>query len=244
MNKDELFTGWMLLSYRKPITASSVRDTFPASNVTDENRQSFWLADTNRLGEWLTIDLQREFTVRAVQVNYIDYKSGLFANDSTVYTRFRIHASRDGKSWETIADLSRETRDRPNAYIELPAPVRARYVRYEHIYVGAANLAIGDIRVFGNGDGRAPPTPRGLTVRRDSDRRNAFVGWARVPNAVGYNILWGIAPNKLYQTYQVFADAPRALEIRALTVNQNYYFAIEAFDENGVSRLSPVVGPR
>jgi hypothetical protein len=243
-NKDELFTGWMLLSYRKPVTASSVRDTFPASNITDENRQSFWVAEANRPGEWLMIDLQREYTVRAVQVNYIDYKSGLFANDSTVYTRFRIHASRDGTSWQTVADLSRETRDRPNAYIELPAPVRARYVRYEHIYVGAANLAIGDIRVFGNGDGRAPATPRTLAVRRDSDRRNVFVTWTRVPNVVGYNILWGIAPTKLYQTYQVFADAPASLEIRALTVDQSYYFAIEAFDENGVSRVSAVVGPR
>jgi hypothetical protein len=61
---------------------------------------------------------------------------------------------------------------------------------------------------------------------------------------VGYNILWGIAPTKLYQTYQVFADAPASLEIRALTVDQSYYFAIEAFDENGVSRVSAVVGPR
>ncbi|MDQ3949380.1 MAG: family 43 glycosylhydrolase, partial [Gemmatimonadota bacterium] len=40
---DELFTGWMLLSYRRPVTASSVRDTFPAANITDENPRSFWV---------------------------------------------------------------------------------------------------------------------------------------------------------------------------------------------------------
>jgi hypothetical protein len=34
---DDLFTGWMLLSYRKAVTASSARDSFPASNVTDED---------------------------------------------------------------------------------------------------------------------------------------------------------------------------------------------------------------
>jgi len=28
-NRNELFTGWMLLSYRKPATASSARDSFP-----------------------------------------------------------------------------------------------------------------------------------------------------------------------------------------------------------------------
>ena len=61
----------------------------------------------------------------------------------------------------------------------VPMPLRARYIRYEHGHVGAANLAIGDIRVFGNGDGRGPTAPRGLTARRDSDRRNAFISWSR-----------------------------------------------------------------
>jgi hypothetical protein len=95
--------------------------------------------------------------------------------------------------------------------------------------------------VFGNGTGTPPATPRGLTVRRDQDPRNAFVSWRRVPGVVGYNILWGIDPKKLYQTYQVFADQGETLEIRALTVGQEYYFAIEAFDENGVSKVSAPV---
>jgi len=78
-------------------------------------------------------------------------------------------------------------------------------------------------------------------VRRDSDPRNAFITWDRVPEAVGYNVLWGIAPNKLYQTYQVFADRGDTLELRALTVGQGYYVAVEAFNENGVSRPGEVV---
>ena len=77
-----------------------------------------------------------------------------------------------------------------------------------------------------------------MTVRRDTDPRNAFIAWRRVAGVVGYNILWGIHPKKLYQTYQVFADQGETLEIRALTVGQEYYFAIEAFDENGVSNVS------
>jgi hypothetical protein len=140
-----------------------------------------------------------------------------------------------------IGDLSGERRDRPNAYIELPGPVRARFIRYEHGYVAAAHLAISDIRVFGTGTGRAPSTPSDLSVRRDADGRNAFVSWKRMAAAVGYNVLWGIAPDKLYQTYQVFADAPNPLEIRALTLDQDYFFAIEAFNENGVSAASRVV---
>ena len=238
---DELFTGWMLLSYHKTATASSARDSFPASNVTDENPRTFWVAARNRPGEWITIDLGRSYEVKAIQVNYADYKSGLYSTDSNVVTQFRLRASANGKQWTTVADLSHERRDRPNAYIELPTPQRARFVRYEHIHVGAANLAISDIRVFGNGAGSRPATPAGLTARRASDERNATITWQPVSGIVGYNMRWGISPSRLYQTYQRFADQGTILELRALTVGQAYWVAIESFDENGVStRSAPV----
>jgi hypothetical protein len=240
-DRNSLFTGWMLLSYRKPATASSARDSFPASRVTDEDRSTFWVAARNRPGEWLTVDLGGEREVRAVQVNYVDFQSDIFASDSTVYTRFRLQHSIDGERWEPLADLSEERRDRANAYIELPQPVRTRFVRYEHVHVSTPNLAIGDLRLFGKKDGRPPVTPRKLAVRRDSDARNGFVTWRPVRGVVGYNILWGIRPDKLYQTYQVFADRKAELEIRALNIGQEYYFAIEAFDEVGVSRPSAVI---
>ena len=237
----ELFTGWMLLSYRKAVSASSARDSFPASRIADDDPRTFWVARQNRPGEWLTIDLGRAYDVKAVQVNYADFKSGLYGTDSTVITRFRLRVSADGQRWQTVADLARERRDRPNAYIELSAPTRARYVRYEHIHVGAANLAISDIRVFGNGSGPVPKTPGGLTARRNRDERNADITWDPVPGAVGYNVRWGILPSKLYQTYQRFADQGSTLELRALTVGQAYWVAIESFSENGVSTLSPVL---
>jgi hypothetical protein len=237
----ELFTGWMLLSYHSKATASSARDSFPASNVTDENPRTFWVAGQNRPGESITVDLGRSYNVKAVQVNYADYKSGLYGTDSTVYTQFRLSASLDGSDWKSVADISHERRDRPNAYIALSAPTRARFVRYEHIHVGAANLAISDIRVFGNGDGGQPPTPSGLTATRDRDERDAVITWKPVPGAVGYNVRWGIAPAKLYETFQRFADQGTTLELRALTVGQAYWVAVESFDVNGVSRLSTAV---
>lgn len=240
-DKDALFTGWMLLSYRKQAIASSVRDTFHVHNVTDENPRTFWVAESNSMDEWLTLDLEATYNVKALQVNYTDYQSNIYASDSTVYTQFRMYASRDGESWTRITDLTGEKRDRPNAYKELPQPVAARYIKYEHVYVASPNLAISDIRVFGNGDNPSPPTPTNLSVQRDTDPRNAFISWDEVAEAVGYNILWGIAKDKLYQTYQVFADKGNRLELRALTVGQDYYFAIEAFDENGVSEVSKVV---
>jgi hypothetical protein len=179
--------------------------------------------------------------VKAIQVNYADYKSGLYGTDSTVFTQFRLRTSRDGVQWTTVADLSREKRDRPNAYIELAKPMNARFVRYEHIHVGAANLAISDLRVFGNASGSRPATPAGLTARRDRDERNATITWQPVTGIVGYNLRWGISPSKLYQTYQRFVDQGTTLELRALTVRQAYWVAIESFDENGVSSLSQAV---
>ncbi|MEP6734615.1 MAG: family 43 glycosylhydrolase [Chryseolinea sp.] len=244
--KDELFTGWMLLSYKKNATSSSVLDTFKISNITDENPRTFWVAKENKEGEWITIDLKNVNMVNAIQVNYTDYKSNIFDNDpARVYTQFRLYHSLDGKRWEKIADLTEEPkRDRPNAYIELKTPVKTRYIKYEHVYIAAPKLAISDVRVFGNGIGSLPKTPSSFKVRRDTDPRNAFVTWNKETGAVGYNILWGIDKNKLYQTYQVFGDHQTSLEIRALNKGVDYYFAIEAFNETGVSKLSEVVSSK
>ncbi len=243
-NRNDLFTGWMLLNYRKPCVASSVRDTFAANRVADDNPRTFWVANSKKNGETLTIDLEKECEVKAFQVNYTDYKSDIFEHDSSVYIQFRMFHSLDGKTWHLMCDLARDKQDRPNAYEELPRPVRARYIQFENVYVPTPNLAVSDIRIFGNGYGVFPKTPTKLSVIRQKDERNADIKWDKVPDAVGYNILWGIAPDKLYQTYQIWGDALNMLELRALTVGQKYYFAIESFNENGVSKLSEVVGGR
>ncbi len=244
-NKDDLFTGWMLLSYKKPCGASSVLDTFRASRTTDENPRTFWVAKENKAGEWLTVDLEKEHDVKAVQINFTDYKSDIFASDSTVYTQYKIQHSLDGTNWESIADMTNEKTDRSNPYFELEKPIRTRFIRYVHVYSKTPNLAISDIRVFGNGFGRAPEGPLTFGVHRDpNDERNVFISWSKTPNAVGYNILWGIDPNKLYQTYQVWADEANKLEIRALTLGERYYYAIEAFNENGVSEKSAVISDK
>ncbi len=240
--KDDSFAGWMLLSYRKPVTVSSTLENFSAANLTDENPRTFWVAQTNRAGENATIDLQKEFEVKALQINFTDYKSNIYRSDEKIYTQFKMYASTDNRKWNLIADLTKEKRDRPNAYIELPKSIRARYIKYEHAYVGAPNLAISDIRVFGKGFGGAPEVPANLKIERDrNDSRNAIITWDKIPNAVGYNILWGIGKDKLYQTYQIFADQPARLELRALNAGQDYFFAIEAFNENGVSETSEIV---
>ncbi|MBK7381483.1 MAG: family 43 glycosylhydrolase [Ignavibacteriales bacterium] len=236
----ELFTGWMLLSYKKKVLSSSTFENYSANNLTDENPRTFWVAEKNNSDQWLVLDLGKICTVNALQINHTDFQNNIYKSDSTVYTQFKIYSSSDNVNWELITDLTNERHDRPNAYIEFPLPVSARYIKYEHVYAASKNLAISDIRIFGNDNGALPNTPDNFTVQRDNDRRNVFIKWNSVPDAVGYNILWGIKPDKLYETYQVFADRPTEIELRALTVDQEYYFAIEAFDESGVSELTEV----
>jgi hypothetical protein len=106
--------------------------------------------------------------------------------------------------------------------------------------VGAAHLAISDLRVFGDAGGPAPRAPADVKAVRAADPRMMTVSWRRVPGAVGYNVRWGIKPDRLNLSYQVFADRGTTLDVRALSVGVDYYVAVEAFDENGVSVLSKI----
>jgi hypothetical protein len=243
---DSLFTGWMLLSYRKPVVASSTRKGFGTAALTDEDPRSFWVAAENRPGETLTMDLGKLDTVRAIQVDYADYKSGRFADAPDVYTEFTLEASADGQHWQEVARTEPPRRDRPNAYFELASPVRARFIRYVHGHVGAANLAVAEIRVFGNADGPSPAAPARLSAARHRDQRDATISWASVPGATGYNIRFGIRPDRLTLTYQLWADdlgGGRVLskELRSLNAGVPYWAAVESFNESGVSKLSRVV---
>ena len=88
-----------------------------------------------------------------------------------------------------------------------------------------------------------------MAAVRDKDERNATIRWRKVPGATGYNIRWGIRPDRLTLTYQLFADglgnaATLEKELRALNAGVPYYVAVEAFNETGVSKLSRTVRVR
>jgi xylan 1,4-beta-xylosidase len=239
-DSESLFTGWMLLSYRKQATASSVRGEFSPAHATDENPRTFWVATSNAGGQTLTVDLGARKTLRAVQVNFADYLSGRYGDAPDIYTEFTLESSLDGKRWQPLATTGPERRDRPNAYFQLPSPIRARYVRYVHGHVGAAHLAISDLRVFGDAGGAAPGVPGNVEAVRP-EQRTMTIRWRRVPGAVGYNVRWGVRPDRLNLCYQVFADRGTRLDLRALNAGVDYHVAVEAFNENGVSAPSKIV---
>lgn len=229
------FRGWMLLSYGKPVKASSQLESYPVENVTDENLKTFWVAGKNDDKQWVEIELEEVSDVYALQLNFFDYEeTGFWGRMPNLRQRYLVEASVDGARWRVLVDYRNSFRDAPHNYIELDQPIEARYIRYRHHYVPGKNLAMGNIRVFGLGRGKKPATVKGFTVVREADERNVRISWKAVKGAQGYNVLWGVAPDKLYSSWMVYGD--NSLDLRALTVGQKYYFAIEAFNENGISQ--------
>lgn len=232
------FAGWMLLSYGKPATASSIVGEHGAEKATDEQCKTFWLAKGNEAGEWLQIDLGAPAWVYAVQINYHDYQSNLYGRIAGLRHRYRMEGSPDGRNWQVLVDRQNSYRDTPNDYVELEQPERVRYIRYVNGEVPTPHLAISGLRVFGKGEGKAPAAVKHFRVDRQPDRRDAWITWTPGKNCQGYQIRWGIAPDKLYHAWLVYDK--HELLLKGLTRDQGYYFAIEAFNENGVAPLSEV----
>ncbi len=230
--KQGQFTGWMLLSYGKRVTASSSLPEHDPQNLTDENIKTFWVAENNNAEQWVEIDLEEPADVYAIQINYNDYHSGIYGRVPDLYHRYILWGSMDGEEWYTLVDRSTSFRDVPNDYVELARPTEARYIRYENIHVPMPSLSISDLRVFGIGKGEKPTSVQNFKVNRGQDRREAHLSWSPVDGAQGYNIRWGIAPDKLYSSWLVYGET--GLEIRSLNTDQEYFFSIEAFNENGV----------
>lgn len=256
--------GWMLLSYKGITTVSSskmqikktsisnsevetinmplLRDDegeITSAVITDENPKSYWVADSNDIKQWVKIEMLKPGLIYAFQLNFHDHESGIYTRTEGLRHRFAIAVSEDGKNWKTVVDRSNSYKDSPNAYIALKQPVKGKFVRYNNIEVPGNNLALSEIRVFGKGFGKKPTVVKGFEVNRQEDRRDISLSWNPVKGAQGYNIRWGIASDKLYQTWLVYDVNEHFM--RCLDRDTPYYFTIESFNENGVSELSEII---
>ncbi|MGB7843275.1 MAG: family 43 glycosylhydrolase [Salinimicrobium sp.] len=257
-------TGWMLLSYKGEATVSSsklqVRKStatdgefditempleknnegeFVSKLLTDESPKSFWVAEANDDKQWIKIEMLNPGNIYAFQLNFHDEESGIYTRTEGLRHRFTLEVSENGKNWKTIVDRSNSYEDAPNAYIPLNEPVKGKYVRYKNVKVPGENLALSEIRVFGKGLGEIPAMVQGFTVTREEDRRDASFKWEPVKGAQGYNIRWGIAPDKLYQSWLIYDVNEHFM--RNLDRDTKYYFSIEAFNENGISGRTEVL---
>jgi hypothetical protein len=219
---------------------SSTYGAYYANNAVDESIKTYWCAATANAGEWIQTDLGEISTVNAVQINYADQDADILGKRTDIYHQYRLWQSTDGKTWKILADKSKNKTDVPHDYIELPKPVRTRFIKLENLHMANGKFAISGLRVFGKGNGMPPSDVKNFMVlRQQADKRNAWLKWYPSNDAYAYNIYYGIAPDKLYTSIMVYNAAEYYL--KTLDKNTTYYFSIEPINENGVGKRSPVM---
>jgi hypothetical protein len=236
---EELFPGWMLLSYHKPVSVSSELAEHPKSYASDEEIRTFWSAQTGNKGEWISVDLQKQSTVNAIQINYAENNTNLFGRSESIYYQYKLECSDDNKTWKLLADKTLTKIDAPHDFIVLDKPVKTRYIRVTNYHVPDGTFAVADLRIFGKGSVAVPRKVENFMIARNQkDKREVFLSWKKDQNTVGFNIRYGEAADKMYHNYQVLgADT---LTIRSLNANQKYYFSIDAFNESGIKKGTEV----
>ena len=227
---------WMLLSFRKPVSASSVKEDYRVENLVDEDARTSWVADSNQ-NEWVQVDLLNSCRIHAIQINYDEYGATQKGLVPDIYQGYVLSASRNGKDWYVIVDRSEKKTDTPHDYIEFEIPFDARYIKWENkAYTVSSNVSLREIRVFGKGYGDKPEAIRTLQVERNvMDACKCRLTWNSVDAADGYIIRYGISPDKLYNSIQVACDSTH-VDLSSLDANRDYYFSITAFNGNGVGQ--------
>jgi len=238
--KENLFKGWMLLSYKKNAEASSSMDNYPVINAFDEDIRTWWSASTGNEGEWLSVGLDDNSTVNAIQVNFADNESALKPDSKNIFYCYRILASNDGKLWDVIVDKGNNTIDACHDYIELEKPLRAKYIKIENVKVPDGKFSIYDLRIFGTRKGNTPAAIDDFAVERNvADTRKARLVWHEDKDATGYIINYGTDPGKLYASVMVY-DA-NTMMLTGLNKDVTYHFSIDSFNECGITKGTKIV---
>ncbi len=243
----DCFPGWMLLSYRKPVTASSTFSGFPPEYVTDENIRTRWAAGSRLPGEYVIVDLGAVMDVRAVQLNVAEHNLGPLQSvpgyrqqdvsaEKWEQTRLTwlLEGSTDGVGWEVLADRRGQDTDLPHDFITFANGKRLRYIRAtgDEMPFGG-NFSISGLRIFGHAGGAAP-----TAVQIDAKRLDALtmrVQWAPVSDSDGYNVRWGSAPDKLYHSWQVYGCEAEGITIGQLSAAVDCYVAVDTFNGSGIT---------
>ena len=237
--------AWMLLSSGKRATASSFEEGHEPEKAAEENVQTWWRAASAGRGEWLQIDLGQPFDVHAVQINFADDKidipcpgqpvgkgSSRYIEERDLKTQWKLTGSIDGKSWFLIEDKTDAQTDLSHDLILREEGFRARYLRLSDLVVPYGQRpCVSGLRVFGLGHGAKPAVPA-FTAERMSDL-DMTVCIQPQENTVGYNILFGSAPDKLYHSYMIFKAGEQ--RVGALIKGRKYFVRVDAFSENGIT---------
>jgi xylan 1,4-beta-xylosidase len=239
-----LFAGWMLLNYQKPVVVSSTLGGYQPNFAVDEDIKTYWSARTGNAGEFFQSDLGEVSTVHAIQINYADNEAEFLGKSMGKNHQYKIYASEDGKKWKVIVDKSKNKTDVPHDYVELPSPIRARFIKLENLKMPTGTFALSGLRVFGKGTGKAPGKVENFVALRtppngEGNRLVSWLKWQQNPYADGYVIYFGKSSDKLYGSIMV--NGKNEYYFTGMDRADTYYFQIEAFNNNGISERTSVM---
>lgn len=244
----------MLLSYRAPITASSADPDHGAHLAVNEDARTWWVAADAEPGHWITADLPPGSLVSCIQIDLADHQHAAPKrprSDKTLTLLWPRHidltepaaevlveGSADGARWEVLQDTRGADLSRSQLFITLAEPRQLRHVRVTGFaQPHGARLAVSGIRVFGRGAGDAPPAV--IPEAQRTSPLDAHLRWAPAPGAHGYQIRWGLAADKPYHSRLQFDRTE--LHLRSLNAGHDYWVAVDAVNENGVTRGDAVL---
>ena len=236
---------WMLLSTGKMAFASSHTPGHEPEKATEENVRPWWQAASNDRSEWLTVDLGKSMTVHAVQMNFADDRIDIpcpgpirpgsqarYIDEADRRTQWKLEGSLDGEDWFIIEDKSEVQTDLSHDLIVREEGFAARYLRLSDMAVPFEQKpCVSGLRVFGLSDGEKPQAPT-FTATRQGDL-DMLVDIAPQADALGYNILFGSSPEKLYHSCMTFAAGEN--RVGALIKGREYYVRVDAFNESGIT---------
>ena len=241
---------FMLLSYKKQATASSCLDGHPTELALDENIRDWWCAEGGA-GEWFNLDLGKVYSPHSLQLSFAEEgipvlkkpraeRSGSISagfrwtdSGSELRTRFLAEYSVDGANWQTLCDCRDAETDNSHPYMLFAEGARARYIRITSAELPyGSRFALSGVRVFGLGDGSLPARAADACVTRYDELTKKAV-WAAAAGAVGYNLRYGVAPDKLYSSIQIYEKCEALLT--GLNAGEPYWLCVDSFNENGVT---------
>lgn len=240
-----------LLSYKAKTKVSSFEEGFESSLAVDENIRTWWAADKNDKNPWFELDLEEIKKINAIQINLADHKmpSQIVDEEKTLksmqdtrftfwnsqVTEYIVEVSKDGENWEVIIDTHKKNTDRSHYFQSFENEIEVRFIKISNFTIPFGGVpAISGLRLFGMENKEKPNVVENIKFKRSEDGLNIFLDWDVVENADGYNVRYGIAPNKMYNSWQVVGNLENKLDLSMVNKNQKYYISVDSYNSGGV----------
>lgn len=242
---------YMLLSYKKKATASSSLREHPVGLALNEDIRTWWCAERSA-GEWYQVDLGKPYPCHSIQINFAEEGIPVHKPDRSqcarefgankryidtsknLVTRYIVEGSEDGKAWFMLCDKSDAETDRSHDYIVLKKGCVLRYIKVTAIELPyGQKFSLSGLRVFGLDTDKKPCQVTNVSAVRNGNF-DADIIWEKCNGAIGYNVRYGIAPDKLYSSYLLYET--NKVRITTLNRGQTYWCCVDSFNESGITQ--------